>query len=293
MAVYRKILMAYDGSEASINALDQAASLVLASEGAELTIINVMQVPEVGIEMAGVNEVMGLLEEAAEDLASEAAGQAQRAGIKACTVLRRGTPYIEISELAEQEGSDLIVTGRRGISRLERALMGSVTSRVIAHTQRDVMVFPRGSQLGYGSVAVATDGSKNAQSAVRKAIDFALDYNSSSLTVVSVLDVNTELMALRPDAAEEMARRHEQELESALACTEGSGLETGKSIVTGPVPEGIVKAADAIGAGILFMGTHGRTGMSRLFMGSVAEKVIGCSHAPVLVTRGSGASGSK
>jgi len=286
MSKYRKILMAYDGSEASKNALDQAVKLALVSDGAQLTIIVVMQAPEVGVEVISINEAMGVLEAETGKLAEDAVARAKGAGLKARTVMGKGTPYMEITGLAEKEGFELIVTGRRGLSRLERVLMGSVTSRIISHTKKDVLVIPRESKLGFDSILVATDGSKNADMALERALDFAVDYNSNSLTAVSVVDVNAEIMALKPDAVEAMTRRYEKELELAVAETEATGLEARKSVVIGPVADSIVKTAGDTGANIIFMGTHGRTGMARFIMGSVTEKVIGHSMVPVLVTRG-------
>lgn len=56
------------------------------------------------------------------------------------TRLEEGEAFKKIIDVAEEEGCDLIMTGRRGITRLERALMGSVTERVIGHTPCPVMV---------------------------------------------------------------------------------------------------------------------------------------------------------
>ena len=49
--------------------------------------------------------------------------------------------------------------------------------------------------------------------------------------------------------------------------------------------EGIVKAAEFKGAGLIIVGSHGRTGLKRLLMGSVAERVIGLASCPVLVVK--------
>lgn len=56
------------------------------------------------------------------------------------TRLEEGEAFKKIIDVAEEEGCNPIMTGRRGITRLERALMGSVTERVIGHTPCPVMV---------------------------------------------------------------------------------------------------------------------------------------------------------
>ena len=281
-----KILLAYDGSDASRNALEQSVRLIRASEGAELLICVVTQMPEVGVEMISINEAMGLSEDISLQIASEAGKTLESKGVRARTVTRKGVPYKEVIELAEEEGADLIITGRRGMTGLERMLMGSVTSRIIGHTDRDVLVVPRNSELIFDSLLVATDGSKFADNALEKALDFGEEYGSSSLTAVSVVDMNSELVKLRPGEVEDLTRRYEKELEMAVVETEATGIEANKVIEIGPVPASIVKAARDCGANMIFMGTHGRTGMAKLFMGSVTEKVIGMSHVPVYVSKG-------
>jgi universal stress protein A len=58
---------------------------------------------------------------------------------------------------------------------------------------------------------------------------------------------------------------------------------------TGPTIEGITSAAVDYGADLVIMGTHGRSGLSHLLLGSVAEGVIRTARCPVLVVRDSGA----
>src|SRR5262249_33108773 len=56
--------------------------------------------------------------------------------------------------------------------------------------------------------------------------------------------------------------------------------------VRGAAQEQIVKAAKGRRANLIVIGTHGRTGLSKLFMGSVANKVVSTAHCPVLTVRG-------
>ena len=63
------------------------------------------------------------------------------------------------------------------------------------------------------------------------------------------------------------------------------GARTSGEIVDGPPAEGIVRAARRIRAGVIVIGTHGRTGMRRLFMGSVAGRVLRLARCPVLSLR--------
>jgi nucleotide-binding universal stress UspA family protein len=69
----------------------------------------------------------------------------------------------------------------------------------------------------------------------------------------------------------------------ATASEQGMALDT--MIPMGRPEEGIVKAADFKNASLIIVGSHGRTGLKRLLMGSVAERVIGEAKCPVLVVK--------
>lgn len=66
---------------------------------------------------------------------------------------------------------------------------------------------------------------------------------------------------------------------------EGQHLKVETSVVTGPAATTIIGVADNVGADLIVMGTHGRTGLSHLFMGSVAERVVRLAPCPVLTVR--------
>jgi nucleotide-binding universal stress UspA family protein len=70
-----------------------------------------------------------------------------------------------------------------------------------------------------------------------------------------------------------------------LAEARRRGVRTSGEIVDGPPAEAIVRAARRIRAGVIVIGTHGRTGMRRLLMGSVAGRVLRLARCPVLSLR--------
>jgi nucleotide-binding universal stress UspA family protein len=57
-------------------------------------------------------------------------------------------------------------------------------------------------------------------------------------------------------------------------------------LVEGVPADGIVRTARARGARMIVMGTHGRSGAARFFLGSVASRVVAAAHCPVLTVRG-------
>ena len=67
-----------------------------------------------------------------------------------------------------------------------------------------------------------------------------------------------------------------------------AGVRAGGLLLEGVPHERIVRAARARKAGLLVIGTHGRTGLARFFLGSVAARLISSASVPVLTVRGRG-----
>jgi nucleotide-binding universal stress UspA family protein len=76
-----------------------------------------------------------------------------------------------------------------------------------------------------------------------------------------------------------------QQLAKLTAKAKGGGVRASGLIMTGDPAGQIVRAARAKRAGLLVLGTHGRTGLSRLFVGSVAQRVIASARCPVVTVR--------
>ncbi len=74
-------------------------------------------------------------------------------------------------------------------------------------------------------------------------------------------------------------------LSSLVKAREDAGVEVGTHTSQGPVFSAILDRAKAVEASMIVMGTHGRSGLPRLLLGSVAEKVIRTAEVPVLVVR--------
>jgi nucleotide-binding universal stress UspA family protein len=176
-----------------------------------------------------------------------------------------------LEEAAETQ-PDLIIMGRHGYTGLTRLLMGSVTARVIGHSPCDVLVVPQGVGLSFKSLLVASDGSPFSEAAWTAALSLAKTMGSA-LIGVAVAASDRDI-----PVATEVVRGLE-----AAASEQGIALDT--MVPMGRPEEGIVKAADFKGASLIIVGSHGRTGLKRLLMGSVAERVIGDAKCPVLVVK--------
>lgn len=282
MGKYKKILVAYDGSLSSDNALLQAFQLAN-DEKSWITVATVIPEYTGDLDLT-VGIVQKTLVRQGEQLLAKAASIAKQEGALVKTVLEEGEIYERLVDLAEAQNCGVIVAGRRGKSSLERALMGSVTARVIGLSQRDILVVPIGTKIGWKSILVATDGSRHSFFATERAIDIAKSYGGR-LTAISVVDVPDELYGEAPSLVDDLVNKAKSYVSAVRDKAEAEGVASDVLVREGESYKAIVKIAVQNSTDLIVMGSHGRTGLKRLLMGSVTEKVIGHAPCPVLVVK--------
>jgi nucleotide-binding universal stress UspA family protein len=283
MSRYRKILVAVDSSESGTNALHQAFKLAN-DEKCWITVTSVVPPYEGEIELVGVKDIRAALRKPCDEALAEVEKIAKTERMLVKTVCEEGEVHERIVDLADAENCDVIVMGRRGLRRIERALIGSVTARVIGHTQRDVLVVPLGTVVGWKKIVFATDGSKYSAKAAERAISFAKSYGGE-LRVISIVDVPTEFYAEAPQAVDDLVRKAKGYVADVKKKAEAEGVKAEAFVGEAEAFEAITNLAKEQNADMIIIGSHGRTGLHRLLMGSVAEKVIGYAPCPVLVVK--------
>ena len=267
----KKLLVCIDGSENSRAALDQALSLAKECGSLVYLLQVVAIIPE--FEATAPDLMVLVAEEASKQLAvvkAEAAG----AGVTVETKISRAVSVTgAIFQEAEEIKPDLIIMGRYGRTGLERLLVGSVTARVIGHSPYNILVVPMGATIAFDRILVASDGSPYSQAAFQEALALARG-GESKLFGVSVATEEGEIP------------RAEEIIHQMLAAANKAGLPFQALMPQGqPADDGIVQAAIKHEVDLIVMGSHGRTGLKRLLIGSVTERVIGQSPCPVLVVK--------
>jgi len=134
-----RILVAYDGSPASRNALDWASRLARENADSRVRVIGVAATLEATAAIPDAVDPASSVEKRERDLA-EAASLLEAAGVRADTALKVGNPAEEIIQAGDDGNFDLIVLGSTGSGRAIRWLLGSVSDRVVRHASRPVMV---------------------------------------------------------------------------------------------------------------------------------------------------------
>jgi nucleotide-binding universal stress UspA family protein len=150
----RSIVVGTDGSKPADAAVRRATDLA-SLEGARLHLVTAYHAPQI-VQQSTVwtNEPKGMLDtgrpgprpetvdlrEVAESVLNRAARVASSKGVDVETHAREGQPADVIIEIANQKQADLIVVGSRGLTGIQRYLMGSVSSKVSEHAPCSVMI---------------------------------------------------------------------------------------------------------------------------------------------------------
>jgi|SRR5579884_3144854 nucleotide-binding universal stress UspA family protein len=128
-----------------------------------------------------------------------------------------------------------------------------------------------------------TDYSEHSAYAFRIACSLARDYQAKLVLLhVALRSVTIEGEAAIAPRSEEYFQAEREKLEGISVPTE---IRVERQVVEGAPAEEILSAAQTMKADLIVMGTHGRTGLSRLLMGSVAEQVLRKAPCPVLTVR--------
>ena len=145
--------------------------------------------------------------------------------------------------------------------------------------------------MAYQNILVPVDGSETSYAAVAQAAELAKAFGGK-ITVVQVLALDPYISAEYISATQtndliERARTSVlKTLEEAAAKFSDLGIPVEAKLLEGQVVHReIIKEAETSKADLIVIGSHGRTGLKRLFLGSVAQSVLGEAHIPVLVVR--------
>ncbi len=268
---FERILLATDGSEFSAGALRVAVDLARRND-AKLFITSVaVYSPEYSTAVPGLAEVARQAARRNLDAAVAAVGEVRHEAV----IAEAEDPWKGIVDVADECRVDVIVMGRRGRRGLARAMVGDATARVISHAPCSVLVVPRSATLYRNSILVATDGSRFGDAAAFTAGRLA-QIEGLPVSVVSAVLVSHNEQRRR-EAAEAVERVRQ-------------GLQRDRVAVSGAVVEGrpeqvIVDQARRVGADLIVMGARGRTGLDRVLIGSITERVIGLAECSVLAVK--------
>jgi nucleotide-binding universal stress UspA family protein len=147
------VLLCFDGSANAARAIEVAGSLLAPAIAIVLTVWEPVRswepydpgallsqaVTRMGADSLGLDQIAGDL---AREKADRGLGLAQGAGFDAAAAVEHGKPWRAICDAADEAGASVVVLGARGLSRVQSALLGSVSAAVVVHASRPVLVIP-------------------------------------------------------------------------------------------------------------------------------------------------------
>jgi nucleotide-binding universal stress UspA family protein len=292
---FKNIVVPIDFSDTSIKALDYA--LALAEQfGSRIHLVHVLEFPEVfnstsqpsyavwdkDAKKSATSRLDELVDEKVDEL------------ITVNSEVRFGRAHQTICEAAREQKADLIVIGTHGFTGLKHLLLGSTAERVIRHAPCSVLAVRKQTSrnpkalLKPKKILVPTDFSKPAEQALHSAIALAKQYRAK-IHLLYVVPTHYavgdyEMVDYAMLAAEEKTIGQKRLGEIS------KGLRAKKISVSTQIQQGrpaveINQAAAELECDLIVISTQGRTGWSRMMLGSTTEEVVRHSSCPVLAVK--------
>jgi nucleotide-binding universal stress UspA family protein len=206
-----------------------------------------------------------------------------------------------LNEHARAERIDLIAMATHGRGGVKRFWLGSVADRLLRQTSIPLLLVrpvegnaDLSSEFGPKQMLIPLDASSVAEEILTPAVslgklfdaEYALVYVIEPVVVADLHAGGSALAGFDPKLSEQLQAEAQTYLEGVADRLRAQSLKVRTRVVLNqPAATGILEEARASGAGIIAIATHGRRGLTRFFLGSVADKVVrGCS-IPVLVHR--------
>jgi nucleotide-binding universal stress UspA family protein len=288
---FTTILVPLDGSALAEQALVVAERLAR-STSARLVLVRSAHVSAFpGVDQRDAQVVA--IEEAKAYLDLQAAAF-EGARLPVITAVPYGDPADEILEEIDIRGADVIVMATHGRSGLGRWVYGSVADKVLRRATVPVILTPPGSvdrnEAGpLRAILVPLDGSELAEAALGPSVDLA---NRLGAHIVLLQVIAFPPYALYTGVDGYVSFDAELELNNArrylVAVANNLRGDTSRVRIRaelGQPTQVIADAATQEGAGLIAMATHGRSGLARLVLGSVATGVLRRASVPVMVVR--------
>lgn len=198
-----------------------------------------------------------------------------------------GTPEQAINAVAEEVDADLVIVGATRLGRVGRFLLGTTAQRVVRSSPAPVLVMRSTEWREPRKILFATDLSPASASAatVGLTLSRALGIDPEKRFV---LVLGYDLMPPPPLSRTAYDEAAAAELRTFVQTLPVDAGQVDARIAKGEPTEALVSDAETWGADLLVLGTHGRSGLPRLLIGSVAEFVVKRAPCDVLVVRPEG-----
>lgn len=269
MKIIKNILVAIDFMDATENVLKNAINFAK-TFNSKITLIHVLP------DDINNEKVSQLIESTVAEKLKEANDSITKEGIETDTpILQYGNFIYRIIEASEVTNANLIIVGSGNKSKSDAFQLGTTAEKLIRKCHKPVFVIKNGQTLQINNIICPVDFSKESARALNSAI-IATRMLNAKLVILSVYPrFNISIVKLDPAEVNEL--RHSElkkEFTEFLEDFNLVDLNYETQILGGDTAEEILKAITDNNSDLLIMGTTGRSGFSKILMGSVTEKVI-------------------
>ena len=290
----KTILVPLDTSELAAKALPHAEALARQT-GAEIVLLSVIDLPP------GAKESDSKIEnekaQASDYLKARAAELTAKGLTCRADVAVALDAAAEILRAADAADADLIAIGSHGRSGLMRAVFGSVADNILKESHRPVLVIRPGAEPArapapspsFSRILVPLDNSPLAETILPVARALAKDLNAaiiflSAVEPITVSDPTTGQIPIG-NLLTDIEEDTKAYIKDIVKETEQQGIKAEGLVGVGFAADQIVHAAEQSHADLIALATHGRSGIARLIMGSVADSILGNSPLPCIIIR--------
>lgn len=295
--LFSRVLIAIDGSQPSERALALGLRLAKEHDGEvifchALDVVRVVAAEKAG-ESLNAELLTQQLEEQAHGLLRRATQAAQSAGIRSVAHIGSDDPANATLDIAKAHRASVILIGRHGSKASGRTFLGSAAESVLRLSLLPVMVVPGDlpdgvrAQRAVARIVVGVDGSAASEAAIGVVLGLPAE-DRRQLAFCSVLDVQSVVGTYPLHAQfirDELRAAAEAIVQRAVAGAHERGAAAEGVAAEGRAADVLLAIADERRADLCVIGSHGRAGLQRFFLGSTAASVVRRAKMPVLVVR--------
>jgi nucleotide-binding universal stress UspA family protein len=284
MAIFHRVLIAVDGSEASLDALRAGCQLARA-ERAGITAVCVGPRYEGDLSLVGVGDLQATMHEPCTEAFEHADGIAREQGVSLTVIEEVGEPHDKIVEVARQRHCDLVVVGLPKAGALKRLLLGSVAIKVAGSAPGDVLVVPRGTRFGWEKVLAVADSTPLGTAVALKALEFARCYGAR-LVVATLACQSGEPVGMPGEAVRCSGEISAQGWEAIDRQALSAGVQTQRIALQGRADKAIGDFAGELQIQLIVLGLDAASLSAKFFGGNRFASILRSAACPVLVVKG-------
>ncbi len=289
MKKVESILLAMEFSKASRDAL-KSAVFIAGKTSSRIEIVHVVpKLDQLPISTKIVfREVESLLKEMEEEV--------HKGGVPDTkSRVLFGNPCEQITDWADRLGVGVIMIGSGEKEKDERFPLGTTAENILRTSRKPVWIVKRGSPPATKKILCPVDASEHSRRALANAIGLA-EYLKSELVVLTVIEKLPRVylsMGMHSANIQADWEKHEQSRFSRFISEfDFRDIPWKKMMLTGAPHEEILRATGETEADLIVMGSLGRTGLAKILLGSVAEKVARELPCSILMMKAEGVSPS-